>query len=240
MSMDVRALVDRIDVELRLRSVPGRAAQERAYLKSSLEFYGATVPSIRSVAKAVHRDHPAMSHGDLVALVSALWDGEVHERRMATVELLDLYQDRLEPSDIALLERFLRESLTWALVDSLAASVVGPLVARHPHLSAELDRWATDPDFWIRRSAMLALLLGLRQGAGDWDRFAGYADAMLDEREFFIRKAIGWILRDTARKRPDLVYRWLLPRAARASGVTLREAVKPLSPEQRAAVLAAR
>jgi 3-methyladenine DNA glycosylase AlkD len=63
---------------------------------------------------------------------------------------------------------------------------------------------------------------------------------MLDEREFFIRKAIGWVLRYTAKKRPDMVYEWLLPRASRASGVTLREAVKPLSARQRATVLAAR
>jgi 3-methyladenine DNA glycosylase AlkD len=60
---------------------------------------------------------------------------------------------------------------------------------------------------------------------------------MLDEREFFIRKAIGWVLRDTARERPDLVYQWILPRAERASGVTLREAVKRLSPAQAAAVM---
>jgi 3-methyladenine DNA glycosylase AlkD len=63
---------------------------------------------------------------------------------------------------------------------------------------------------------------------------------MWEEKEFFVRKAIGWVLRDTARKRPRLVYDWLLPRARRASGVTLREAVKPLSDDQRAAVLAAR
>jgi 3-methyladenine DNA glycosylase AlkD len=63
---------------------------------------------------------------------------------------------------------------------------------------------------------------------------------MLDDREFFIRKAIGWVLRDTAKTRPDLVYRWLLPRASRASGVTIREAVKPLSTLQREAVLEAR
>ncbi len=63
---------------------------------------------------------------------------------------------------------------------------------------------------------------------------------MLEEKEFFIRKAIGWVLRDTARKRPDMVCEWLLPRAARASGVTLREAVKPLTDQQRGAVLAAR
>ena len=63
---------------------------------------------------------------------------------------------------------------------------------------------------------------------------------MLDEQEFFIRKAIGWVLRDTGRRRPDLVFEWLLPRASRCSGVTLREAIKPLSEEQRATVLAAR
>lgn len=84
------------------------------------------------------------------------------------------------------------------------------------------------------------LLVALRRGAGDFERFARYADAMLDEQEFFIRKAIGWVLRDTGRKRPDLVFDWLLPRAARASGVTVREAVKPLTDAQRAAILAAR
>jgi 3-methyladenine DNA glycosylase AlkD len=87
---------------------------------------------------------------------------------------------------------------------------------------------------------MLALLISLREGRGDFDRFGRYADAMLCEREFFIRKSIGWVLRDTGRKRPDLVYEWLLPRAARASAVTIREAVKPLSADQRAAILAAR
>ena len=76
----------------------------------------------------------------------------------------------------------------------------------------------------------------VHQGRGDFERFGRYADAMLEEREFFVRKAIGWVLRDTARKRPDLVYEWLLPRAARASTVTIREAVKPLSDAQRAAV----
>ena len=116
---------------------------------------------------------------------------------------------------------------------------MGRLVERFSELGAVLDRWAVDEDFWIRRASLLALLVPLRRGAGDFDRFSRYADAMLDEREFFIRKAIGWVLRDTARKRPDLVYQWLLPRAARASGVTIREAVKPLSEAQRAEVLAA-
>ena len=86
---------------------------------------------------------------------------------------------------------------------------------------------------------MLALLRQLRRGGGDFTRLARYAQAMLPDREFFIRKAIGWVLRETAKKRPDLVYRWLLPRCAVASGVTVREAVKYLSPRQRTDILAA-
>lgn len=240
MVVDIAALAEAIDTELRAGGRPERAEKERAYLKSALRHYGTSVPSIRACAKATARRHPDLTHDQLVALVEALWAEPVHERRMACVALLDVYGDRLGPADTVVLERLLRESRTWALVDGLAASVVGRLVERCPELTAVLDRWAVDGDFWLRRSAILALLVPLRQGGGDFDRFGRYADAMLGEREFFVRKAIGWVLRDTGRKRPDLVYEWLLPRAARASGVTIREAVKPLSAAQRAAVIAAR
>lgn len=239
MTVDISELVDAIDAQLRAAVQPERADRERAYLKSSLVHYGTSVPATRAVAKATVRGHPALTHDELVAVVELLWAQPVHERRMVCVELLDVSSDLLGPDDITLIEQLLRASCTWALVDSLAATVVGRLVERHPELNAVLDRWAVDSDFWLRRSALLALLVPLRQGRGDFDRFGRYADAMLDEREFFIRKAIGWVLRDTGRKRPDLVFDWLLPRASRASGVTLREAVKPLSEAQRAAIAGA-
>ena len=236
---DQLTLAAQIDAGLRARARPERAAGEKAYLKSSLEHYGTSMPAIRSaVLEVVERG--GLAHEDLVALVEDLWAVPVHERRAAAVEVMEAHPGVLRADDIVLLERLLRECRTWALVDGLAASVVGPLVKREPSLVATLDRWAADEDFWIRRSALLALLLALRRGEGDFERFGRYADAMLAEKEFFIRKAIGWVLRDTARRRPDLVFEWLLPRAARASGLTVREAVKHLSAEQRAAVLAAR
>jgi 3-methyladenine DNA glycosylase AlkD len=117
---------------------------------------------------------------------------------------------------------------------------MGPLTERNPELTDVLDGWATDPDFWIRRSALLSLLLPLRRGAGDFGRFSRYADQMLAEKGFFIRKAIGWVLRETAKKRPDLVAGWLEPRIPLLSGVTLREAVKPLPEPTRATLLALR
>ena len=237
---DVAAVVEEIDVELRRLGTPERAEKERAYLKSDLAHYGASVPAIRGVAEATRKAHPDLTHDELTALAEVMWAEPVHERRMVTVELFDQFVDLLGVADADLLERLLGEARTWAIVDGLAASVVGTLVARDPEWGGVLDRWAAHDDFWLRRAALLALLVPLRKGGGDFERFGRYADAMLDETEFFIRKAIGWVLRDSARKRPDMVYEWLLPRAARASGVTIREAVKPLSDAQRRQILAVR
>ena len=233
-----RAVAD-LDSLLQSAGIEDRAVNEKRYLKSDLEFYGVTVPAGNRIVRSWLDSLDDISHDGVVALAEELWSKPVHERRAAAVHVLELRLDRLQPTDIELVERLLREAKTWALVDDLAASVAGPLLDRHPNADAILDGWARDDDFWIRRSALLAHLLALRSGGGDFDRFTRYADAMLEEKEFFIRKAIGWILRDTARRRSDMVFRWILPRAARASGVTIREAVKRLPPDQAAAVTAA-
>jgi len=239
---DVNAqdLATSIEKALREAGDPRRAAYEKRYLKSELQHVGASVPAIRKIVKTELAHRGSLSHDELGDLVVTLWARRVHECRMAAVELLEQRPEGLRAADIDLVERLLRESRTWALVDGLSASVVGGLLQRYSELAETLDRWSTDEDFWIRRSALLALLLPLRRGQGDFDRFGRYADAMLEEREFFIQKAIGWVLRDTAKKRPDLVFDWLAPRAARASGVTIHEAEKHLSAEQRSAIAAAR
>lgn len=229
--------VRELSTALRAVGDPARAVQEKRYLKSELRHWGASMPAIRRVTTAFGKAHVDLEHAELVALVRELWADPVHERRVAAVELLDGYGPMLEARDLRLVERLIRESRTWALVDGLAATVAGGLVERFPELSTTLDRWAVDEDFWVRRAALLALLVPLRRGGGDFERFGRYADAMLEEREFFIRKAIGWVLRDTGRKRPGLVAGWLRPRAARASGLTVREAVKHLADKDAEAIL---
>lgn len=228
-----------IDEALRNAGDAERATHEKAYLKSDLEHYGVAVPRIREIAKDLTATEPP-THDGLVVLADQLWASPMYEHRALAVELLVANRPLLGRDDIALIERLLRESHTWALVDNLAEKVAGALVASDADLGTVLDRWAGDPDFWLRRSALLALLGPLRAGGGDFDRFGRYADDLLADTEFFVRKAIGWVLRDTSKKRPQLVFDWLLPRAARASGVTIREAVKRLSDEQRDAVLTAR
>ncbi len=224
-------LVEALDEALRRAGNPERAVKEKMYLGSPIDHYGASVPAIRKAVKALTRRDESLSHQELLNLASCLWSGSFHEQRMAAVVLLEESSNALEPGDLPMLEQMIGESFTWAYVDGLAANVAGPLVGRHPELTAQLDRWANDQNFWVRRAAMLALLLPLRRGEGDWQRFTRYADGMLDDKEFFIRKAIGWVSRETAKKRPEMVRDYVSARLDRLAGLTFREAVRRL-PEQ--------
>ncbi len=205
-----------------------RAEGEKAYLKSDLEFFGVPVPALRTCIKNELKRPPELDRGAVLDLSQQLWENPVHELRRAAVEVLLININLLEKQDLDLIEALLRESRTWALVDELAVRVAGPIIDCFPELEVELNRWSNDDDFWIRRSALLVHLLPLREGRGDFERFARYADSMLDEKQFFIRKAIGWVLRETAKKRPEMVVDWLMPRLDRASGLTVREAIKRL------------
>jgi 3-methyladenine DNA glycosylase AlkD len=232
---------DQITSDLKSLGTEERAVSEKRYLKSppEMEHFGVTVWAIRRVAVDFQKAHKDLPHDEMTALVEALWSWPIHETRMAAIELLNAYHRILVPADHRLIERMLRESHTWAYVDNLAAETMGGLVQRFPELNKVLDRWAKDENFWLRRAAMLSLLIPLRNGGGDFERFCRYADSMLHEKEFFIRKAIGWILRDTSRKRPDMVYEWLAPRAHRASTLTVREATRHMAKERQERLVAA-
>lgn len=229
--------VGAIEDGLRRLGTPERAAREQRYLKSSLVHWGVSVPDVRKTVRAEYRARKP-GHDELLALVGELWASEVYERRAAAVELLSVGEAQLRAADLACVERLIREGAMWSLVDPLAGDVAGRVVLRTPGAATILDRWAADGDFWIRRGALLGLLRGIRAGAPDLARFTAYADAMLDEKEFFIRKAVGWVARELSTRDSAFIVAWAQPRLARMSAVTYREVVRRL-PEADAARLAA-
>ncbi|MEZ0069445.1 3-methyladenine DNA glycosylase AlkD [Streptacidiphilus sp. MAP12-20] len=206
-----------------------RAAWDRDYLHSEMTHLGVPLPELRRAVSAVRRALPPLTRDDVVALAGLLWRGTVYDHRQAAVQLLAQQARLLTPADLPTLEAMLRAARTWALVDTLAVHVAGRITLQHREaVGAVIDGWAGDEDFWIRRSALLVLLPGIRADTPDLERLDRYAEAMVGESEFFVRKAIGWVLRETSRSDDRFVTAWVEARIDRVSGVTLREAVRHL------------
>ena len=222
--MDTDTVVASLEDRLRAVATPERAENEKAYLKSDLVLVGATVPATRKVtwpsAPSIPTS-PTTSWWRWWTPAGAGRPRAPHGRGRATRRP----PRPLGPDDADWLVGMVREANTWALVDALAAPVVGALVDR-PRCDGPGGPGRAR-DFWVRRRPAVAPDRSAA-GRGRLRRFGELADPMLEEREFFIRKAIGWVLRDTARRRPALVVAWLEPRVDRAAGLTVREAVKHL------------
>lgn len=227
-------MIDAVLAEIIAIRDPHRAAWDAAYLKlPPLVHHGASAAFARDLA----RRHVPRTGAASRAFADAAWSTDVWDlRAVAVVALMGARRD-FGPEDLPWCEALLRRSHTWAVVDAVAVHVVGDILRRHPETVGALDRWSTDPDFWIRRSAMLALLLPLRRtGRTDAERLLRWADAHARDPEWFLRKAAGWALREFAKREPDLVEAWLMPRLARLGAVTFREVVKGL-PAERAGLL---
>jgi 3-methyladenine DNA glycosylase AlkD len=207
---------------------PERAAGEKAYLKSPLDFHGVTVPEVRAACADFCREHPGLDAAALREAVDALMASSYHDERSAGIGLLERRRDALGEADLPWLIGLVRRAANWAHVDWLATKIVGPIVTGRRAAPALLRAWAADESAWVRRTALLAQLGALRAGGGDFALFASIAAPMLPERDVFVRKAVGWVLRDVARRRPELVRDFLREHGARASPLTYREATKRL------------
>ena len=218
---------------------PSRARGERAYLKSDDRFHGVTVPFIRHTAARFRRENLHLARPRLLGLVARLWQSPYHDLRSLGIALLEAYQELLRAGDFSVVEDMLRKSRTWDHVDWLSVKVAGSLVRRFKSSRRTLVRWSKDDNFWIRRASMLALLDVLRWDSRDLPLFERFASRMIDEREFFIRKAIGWVLREVSKRDPEPVDRFLTAYIARVPGLTLREGSKYLPSKRRDELLAA-
>lgn len=230
-AVPVPLLAEEIRTRLEENAVPGRAVEEKRYLKSDLEHVGVPLPAMRKLVQGFVRGHRDLTRDDVAELALELWSRPVHEHRSVALLILGGYVGLLEAEDTELLERLLRECRSWGHVDLLAPFVAGRLLLEHPRAQDDIRRWAADREQWVRRGGILSFLLALRQEQ-DFPRwfpvFGEVVDPLLEDDRFFVRKAIGWALREGAKHHPGPVADWLGDRLDRVSGLTLREAARRL------------
>jgi 3-methyladenine DNA glycosylase AlkD len=207
------------------------AVAQRAYMKSALRFHGVVAKQLSAACADYCRAHD-LDRKQLRAAVDALYATDWFDLHSAAIGLLDRKRKLVDSDDAAWLITLVRQSHCWAHVDWLATKIVPHALPEKP--ARLLRTWARDDDFWVRRTALLATLDEMRAGGGDFDLFAELAAPMLGEKEFFIRKAIGWVLRDISRKRPELTFAFVKQHGAKMSGLSYREATRRLPEKLRA------
>jgi 3-methyladenine DNA glycosylase AlkD len=223
----VADLVAAVRSALRAAADPSLAPGQQAYMKSAMPFLGGRVPEVRRITRRIVRELGVREPGELVAAATELWDGATHrEERYAATALLGLRQLRGDLSLVPLYEHMARIGAWWDHVDDLAHRI-GELHDADPDRTADLVRqWARDDFLWIRRLAILSQLG--RKDRVDLDLLAEVIEPNLADREFFIRKAIGWALREASYVDPAWVRRYVA--AHELSPLSRREALKRIGP----------
>jgi 3-methyladenine DNA glycosylase AlkD len=208
-------------------SDPERAPRMQAYMKSEMPYRGIAAPDMRAISKRVFADHPLPSCEAWRSAVLELWRGaRFREERYAAIELLALrrHRDCRTPDVLPLYEEMITTGAWWDYVDEIA-HLVGDLLRSHPEQMRPVMRaWSTDKNLWKRRVSIICQISFKK----DTDLYLLYAniESNLAERNFFIRKAIGWALRSYAWTNPNEVERYVTANEARLSGLSRREALK--------------
>jgi 3-methyladenine DNA glycosylase AlkD len=226
----VTALGTAMRAALAAAADPQRAPGMQAYMKSEMPYRGISAPDMRAISKAIFADHSLETCDEWRAAVLDLWRGaHFREERYAAIELLAdrRHRDCRTLEVLPLYEELITTGAWWDYVDAVAPHV-GNLLRMYPEKVGPVMRaWSIDKDMWKRRASIICQVSFKK----DTDRDLLYAniEPNLADRNFFIRKAIGWALRAYAWTDPQEVARYVAANEARLSGLSKREALKNVS-----------
>lgn len=224
-----RELVAAIRAALAERADPTRAEGQQRYMKSAMPYLGLTSPTLAAALRPILRDTGLTVHSreEWQATILALWEEATHREEWYSALALAkhrAYQEWIDSASMPLWERLIRDGAWWDVVDEITTHLVRDTVLAHPVTeAARVRQWALDESLWVRRAAIICQVGARERGGQSLLRDA--IEPNIEDREFFIRKGIGWALRDHARVAPEWV-RGFVEAHPGLSGLSRREALK--------------
>lgn len=207
---------------------PARAPAMQAYMKSAMPFLGVSKVPLRAICNQLFAGLPYADSSTWQRDVLDIWRGaQFREERHAAIELIGIRAARpFQTMDaLGMCEEMIVTGAWWDYVDAIATQRFWPILQHDPAaMKQRMLAWASDDDMWKRRSAILCQLKA--KADTDLDFLYACIEPSLDSQEFFLRKAIGWALRQYAWTDPAEVKRYVDANEARLSGLSRREALK--------------
>ena len=206
---------------------PAKAPRMQSYMRSAMPYRGVAAPERRKLTARLFKEFPLADRAAFLKAVRVLWrNAEFREERYAVVDLTGYraYAGWQRPDLLPLYEELITTGAWWDYVDEIAIRRVGPILHAFPaELTPIMRAWATDPDLWKRRTAIIGQIG--RKADIDLDLLTHAIEANIGEADFFLRKGIGWALRQHARIGPDWVAAFVADHPG-LSPLSKREALK--------------
>lgn len=226
-------LVQAVRAALEAGADPDRAAGQQRYMKSAMPYYGLTSPELKAALGPLLRD-PGFAMGsrdEWAATVEALWDGATHrEQWYAAIALARHrpYRAWVDSDAMPLWERLIRDGAWWDVVDDIATHLVRDTLLAAPSVEGlRMRDWSGSDSLWVRRASIICQV-GARDRL-DQGLLSDTIEPNIDDPDFFIRKAIGWALRDHSKHDADWVRRFVAEHPD-LSGLSRREALRVVGP----------
>ncbi len=220
-------LVSFAAAELSQRADAAKAGPMAAYLKTDMPFYGVQKKGRTEVLRAVKKQFPIEDNHAYREAILSLWAQPHREEKYLAIAIAKEYAAFLSHDNVDLYRRLIVEGAWWDLVDDVAIKCVG-IVHRDERdkMAPVIEQWVDDEDMWLRRTSLISPIK--HKADTDYETLFDHCLRRAHEKEFFIRKAIGWTLREYAKTEPDRVRNFLLEHRDRWSGLSFREAAKHL------------
>jgi 3-methyladenine DNA glycosylase AlkD len=224
-SAKTAAAVSYVQSALAEQADSDKAEGMAVYMKTDMPFYGVQKPARIRVLRHIKREFAPANREEYEELATALWELPHREEKYVAQGVATIFSQHIVPESLPLYERFIDEGAWWDFVDDTATHMIRELVLNHPGVIwPVVDSWIDHESMWRRRAAVICQV-GAKDRT-DADRLFAYCEARAHETEFFIRKAIGWALREYAKTDAEAVAGFVNAHRDELSGLSYREATK--------------
>jgi len=200
----IEEFIDTLSSEFQKNANTKIAAEQKAYMRNQFEYYGIKTPKRREIQKPFLVKQFLPSKKEAIQIVKSLWNKPQRDYHYVAQELLFKYSRNIEEKDIAIFEFMVIHKSWWDTVDFIATKLIGAYFKTYPEKrKPTIEKWIMSNNIWLQRSAVL-FQLKYKEGL-DTDILAFTIKPLLGSKEFFINKAIGWVLRDYSRVNPEWV-----------------------------------
>lgn len=200
---------------------PARAEYQGKYLRDQFPFLGVRTPQLRKAVQSLKGIYPSI---DWREEVKEFWRQPDREFHLAAIYWAIAHRKKAVPEDLSFYEDLITSHSWWDTVDTIAPHLVGALLHRFPELLQRTEEWLESDQLWLKRTALIYPLYNRKQI--DSERLFRYCSHLSQDTDFFIRKAIGWVLRELSKTNPAAVAEYL--KTTRLSPLSTREAGKHL------------